>query len=1216
MDLQVNASVQFKLMDRNRKPGATPRAFLVRPFDKNRGNYPLYHRHQDRSGTVSTAHASNSDQRFSKTFYGNKSVPAESQNSSELHPETEAVTRTSSDGQTTGHDSRSGSQSRRYGPFGSPSGSPSRKSKLSKLGTIKFGEAKSSQKYMLCGRVVLVNKAETFGFLEPKCKLPSEYPADENVRFDPRFVKSCGLGVKIGDVLEFTLGCKDVTKPMAFRVNLLRAGHRTCEEILSFINRISLSENEGNGRTENEIGISVDDQIGDDKTGERGFFLIDVLTCTALWDAIGNCQMDFPTTARVVQFVLDVHAKAKSMQQYFKNIISSLSATFMFHRWRGALRLYIIDAVRCKNEIELVIIRKFLMLVLQYVPERAHTVLSLIKPMISKSTDSLDSFMFAALREVAKHNCDDTEDMEWSDLPLVPSSKELTNDFELFYANLKPAIAKGEYESSFEYMDTYFRLLRADCFGSLCKGVQKLLDGKLDHRDMNVYNSVRMAGVSINSNDSGLVIMLQVTPFIHVTNWATTSKLMFGNLLCISPSGTFKDHIWASVVKRDVELLKSKQCILVELCSSHNPVGDAEAVMLMSQARGNMVMVESPTYYLAYRPVLQNLQSMNPEELPFQKELIEAKDADSAESLPKYLNRTISTNSEDMSEELERFYKTVSQHWPTTLDEHQLKAIRHALVRRVACVHGPPGTGKTFIGIALVRSIMTLADRPPGPVLVLTYKNHALDEFLKEMLKCFPGEVVRIGGRSKEPELDACNLMEIKRNIRKGKSIADVYVKKFIEINEIQPEVKKAADNLNRKQILDVDTLLEYLNQTQLHSLLSGCDWKAPQLKKLVRDIEERPIELVETIKMTTSPMSDFFKRGVRRMLLDLALHQWMPGEATVREVEKKYFHITNKTPGFQQDHSSKDADELDSDIDEKDVEDMEQERLAASSCAPIDSSNIILFQNAVIPGFFVGAEEYYSRLPAAQLMSTPDLWNMSLTDRLMLVQCLLVRQAADPIDRFQEVLAHYQQLCTEKKELDEQHKIEIVRSMKVVGMTITGASINASLLAAVRPAIVLVEEAAEVLEPQIIATLGGWVQQLIMIGDHKQLRPQVEDYNLCRNFNFDISMMERLINNNISYETLAKQNRMRPEFAELLHDIYPSLQNADSVYNNKPIACVSKSMYFWDHRDQEKSGRSYSNELEAQRVIKLVVFLIQQGCHPDKITVLAAYQGQTSLLR
>ena len=79
------------------------------------------------------------------------------------------------------------------------------------------------------------------------------------------------------------------------------------------------------------------------------------------------------------------------------------------------------------------------------------------------------------------------------------------------------------------------------------------------------------------------------------------------------------------------------------------------------------------------------------------------------------------------------------------------------------------------------------------------------------------------------------------------------------------------------------------------------------------------------------------------------------------------------------------------------------------------------------------------------------------------------------------------------KKELEDMHKVNILKSMKVVAMTMNGASLNADLLGSIKPAIVIVEEAAEILEPQILAVLGNWAEHLILIGDHKQLGPQVE---------------------------------------------------------------------------------------------------------------------------
>ena len=177
--------------------------------------------------------------------------------------------------------------------------------------------------------------------------------------------------------------------------------------------------------------------------------------------------------------------------------------------------------------------------------------------------------------------------------------------------------------------------------------------------------------------------------------------------------------------------------------------------------------------------------------------------------------------------------------------------------------------------------------------------------------------------------------------------------------------------------------------------------------------------------------------------------------------------------------------------------------------------------------------------------------------------------------------------------------------------MTITGASIHYKLVQNLRPAIVIVEEAGEVLEPDLVAALTPGLQHLILIGDHKQLRPQVDTYKLRTKFKFDLSLMERLINNNFPYKTLRTQNRMRPEFSKLLLDIYPGLKdNLSRVNLNQPLSCISKSMYFWSHKIPEKSARSYTNQEEVLRVTQLAKFLLMNKVQPSEISILAAYQG------
>ena len=83
-----------------------------------------------------------------------------------------------------------------------------------------------------------------------------------------------------------------------------------------------------------------------------------------------------------------------------------------------------------------------------------------------------------------------------------------------------------------------------------------------------------------------------------------------------------------------------------------------------------------------------------------------------------------------------------------------------------------------------------------------------------------------------------------------------------------------------------------------------------------------------------------------------------------------------------------------------------------------------------------------------------------------------------------------------------------------------------------------IVEEAAEILEGQLVAVIPPSVQHLIMIGDHKQLKPMVHFDRLRRHHNLDLSMFERLINCNMPYKQLGKQCRMIDKIAELLRQL------------------------------------------------------------------------------
>ena len=55
--------------------------------------------------------------------------------------------------------------------------------------------------------------------------------------------------------------------------------------------------------------------------------------------------------------------------------------------------------------------------------------------------------------------------------------------------------------------------------------------------------------------------------------------------------------------------------------------------------------------------------------------------------------------------------------------------------------------------------------------------------------------------------------------------------------------------------------------------------------------------------------------------------------------------------------------------------------------------------------------------------------------------------------------------------------QLSVLRSRKIVGATMNGAAANLALLQMARPTVVIVEEAAEVLEPTVVGALPSTLQ-------------------------------------------------------------------------------------------------------------------------------------------
>ena len=214
-----------------------------------------------------------------------------------------------------------------------------------------------------------------------------------------------------------------------------------------------------------------------------------------------------------------------------------------------------------------------------------------------------------------------------------------------------------------------------------------------------------------------------------------------------------------------------------------------------------------------------------------------------------------------------------------------------------------------------------------------------------------------------------------------------------------------------------------------------------------------------------------------------------------------------------------------------------------------------------------------------------------------------------------------FKNLLSQKKIISSECNAADIKNTKIVAMTTTFCSKNPILLEKCNFETIIIEEAAEILEPHIISLLTQKTKKLILIGDHKQLRPKPYDFELSKKYNFEISMFERLINNNIPYVSLKYQRRMKPLFADFVRLIYGETEYEDykDIKNKEKVKGIFNDMFIIEHDEPESDNNftlSKENNYEARFLARLSHYLIIQGYKKNQITILTFYRAQVLLIK
>ncbi|KAL4429288.1 hypothetical protein ABPG74_013594 [Tetrahymena malaccensis] len=197
----------------------------------------------------------------------------------------------------------------------------------------------------------------------------------------------------------------------------------------------------------------------------------------------------------------------------------------------------------------------------------------------------------------------------------------------------------------------------------------------------------------------------------------------------------------------------------------------------------------------------------------------------------------------------------------------------------------------------------------------------------------------------------------------------------------------------------------------------------------------------------------------------------------------------------------------------------------------------------------------------------------------------------------------------------------KFMSKFQIIGMTVSGYQMHYQAIEQLKPEIVIVEEASEILEPDFITILSPWVKHLIQIGDHQQLRPVVKCQKIQEEYNLRLSYFERLIQGQHTVCKLQNQRRMRTQFANFTRLFYSENYIDDkSVKKYAQINYINNktSMQMIQHQFPEQSSGSQSrvNYFEALYTIEIVQYILKQKTFQQKdIVILCMYKAQQQLI-
>ncbi|KAL6903161.1 P-loop containing nucleoside triphosphate hydrolase protein [Trichoderma evansii] len=729
----------------------------------------------------------------------------------------------------------------------------------------------------------------------------------------------------------------------------------------------------------------------------------------------------------------------------------------------------------------------------------------------------------------------DNDFADFRQISIFPTAHEVSSKDDPFLQRLDDVFEAPRDTRARNHLDWLFRLLREDMLADLREDLQIAWGQKKANRKPSTFGSLSLVDYDIGTDRSSkpFTLLLQCQEGINFPKNIHTKEDKKSYLqdsrrivkhnsfgaLCLN-----KSIIGFGSIVRDIDwLIETPPRIGVQFTDNIGLKGAIQALLGSNSREIKFYVVDTATF--AYEPILKRLKEIT--EIPIENVILDPSGPPSQYDPPPMLYDFIRELKLALQNGI-AFDLESKLGIKVKIRDAQLESLINGLESPVGQIQGPPGTGKSFIGAIIALVLMKLTD---FRVLVLSYTNHALDQFLEDLMKIgiAQSNMVRIGSKA-STKTEALRIDMLAKEPQ------------FRFSNETKSMLSATRTETMETKI-KLDSLIYEL--TRLHI---------------------QPQEILDMLEFSDFDHWDAFQ---------------ISGDEQIAGRKKR-------------------------------------------ALQPVD-----------IYGYWLEGKHLSSLGMLAANMSPENrvIWKIPSKERIALHTKWMAQIRQEQINDFIQQAETANNLYRQIDSLRKENKRSIVKSKRIIGCTTTGAAMYQSIIRAAQPDIVLVEEAGEILEAHVITSLSPSVKQLILIGDHKQLRPKINSYNLSvekgEGYDLNVSLFERLIRQGHEFTTLQEQHRSHPDISQFSRLLaYEELKDMPKTHNREKIRGLRERVVFVHHEQPEEqfgsiadrqdpsSKASKKNTFEADMVLKTVKYLSQQGYSSEDIVVLTPYMGQLSLLR